>query len=297
VSPNKILQIPLNGVILTEATSVAGPLDFLNEGVTYGYDIKESFRRAADDTSIKAVLLTINSPGGTIPGSNAISEGIELYKRRTGNPVYAHVRDVGASGAYWAAVTTDKIFVDTGSIVGSIGVLMGPFVYYDKPVEEGSFLGSVTTENGIEHTYITGGMYKDTGSPYRRMTPEERDHWQRSIDNEYTTFVDHVSKYRTIPREVIIQQIKALPYDGRQAKNLHLIDEVGSEDRTITELADTAGIGEDYQLIYEKTKGDFFEKIFSVISPEKTPTVQPVCALCNTPLFLYDRTYSVFQDK
>jgi protease IV len=271
----------------------------LQEGVTYGYDLKESFRRAADDESIKGILVTINSPGGTIPGSQAISDGIELYKKRTGNPVYAHIRDVGASGAYWAAVTTDRIFVDNGSVVGSIGVLMGPFVYYNNPVEEGSLLGSVTTDGGIEHTYITGGQYKDTGSPYRRMTPEERDHWQRSINYEYGVFVDHVSRYRHLQPGTIINEIKALPYDSIQAKNLKLVDEIANEDTTIEALVDKAGLGNDYQIIYEKNKSDFFTELFTVYLKTKIPTAKTnsACTMCNTPLYLYDRTYSLLERK
>lgn len=294
-SENKVLQIPINGVILTEATSIAGPFDFLSEGVTYGYDVKETLRRAANDPSIKAIFLTINSPGGTIPGSKAISDGIMQYKLATGNPVYAHIRDVGASGGYWAAASTDKILVDTGSIVGSIGVLMGPFTYYNNPVEEGSILGSVTTEAGIEHTYFTGGQYKDTGSPYRRMTTEERDHWQQSINNEYGVFVDHVSRSRKLSKDFIVNTVKALPYDSIQAKSLGLVDEIASEDVAFEELRDKAGIGNDYRLIIEKRKGDFFTTLFGVVTKQKAPTAATVCSLCNTPLYLYDRTYSIYR--
>ena len=294
-SENRVLQVPITGVILTESTSVAGPFDFLEEGVTYGYTIKETLRRAADDSTIKAVLLTINSPGGTIPGSKAISDGIAYYRETTGNPVYAHIRDVGASGGYWAAVTTDRVYVDTGSIVGSIGVMMGPFVYYNNPVEEGSFLGSVTTEGGIEHTYFTGGEYKDTGSPYRRLTPEERDHWQRSINNEYAVFVSHVARHRKIPTERIVQDIKALPYDSLQARELGLVDVIGSEETALADLTDRAGLGDAYQVVEEKTKGDFFTDLFSAYTRTKTPAASTVCMLCNTPLFLYDRTYSLYQ--
>jgi protease IV len=297
VSLNKLLQISVNGVILTEATSVAGPFDFLEEGVTYGYDVKETLRRAADDPTIKGIFLTINSPGGTIPGSKAISDGVQQYKKRTGNPVYSHIRDVGASGAYWAAVSTDRVFMDTGSIVGSIGVLMGPFTYYNNPVEEGSFLGSVTTEGGIEHTYFTGGQYKDTGSPYRRLTEEERAHWQRSINNEYGVFVTHVSRYRKIPESTIVNTIKALPYDSIEAKQLRLVDEIGSEDTALQALADKAGLGDNYQLIYEQRKGDFFTSLFSVAVSRQKPQASTVCSLCNAPLFLYDRTYSMLQER
>jgi protease-4 len=151
----------------------------------------------------------------------------------------------------------------------------------------------VTTESGIEHTYITGGQYKDTGSPYRRMTPEERDHWQQSIDNEYRVFVDHVSRHRPISSASIVNEIKALPYDSLQARSLKLVDEIASEDVAVEELADRAGLGNSYQLIAEKSKTDFLSALFSVYTQVKQPTAQSVSLLCNTPLYLYDRTYSL----
>ncbi len=294
-SMNKILKVPVNGIILTEETGVAGPLEFLSDGMTYGYSVKETLRRASEDESIKGILLTVNSPGGTIPGSQAISDGIKLYKDKTGNPVYAHIRDTGASGAYWASVATDKIFIDTGSLVGSIGVIMGPFTYYDGVIEEGSILGGVTTEGGIEHTYITGGQYKDTGSPYRQMTPEETAHWQSSIDDEYSTFVDHVSVFRNLDPAFLRTTVKALPYNSTQALELGLVDEIGNEDTALFELAQKAGIGDDFQLLQEKSKADLFGALFSAFAPETKPSASHICNLCNTPLYLYDRTYSIYK--
>lgn len=295
-SHNRILAIPIQGMILTESSG-AGPLDFLSGGsATYGYDTKQSLIRAADDNRIKGVLLQINSPGGTIPGSKAIAEGIEYYREKTGKPVYAHIRDVGASGAYWAAVATDKVIADDGSIVGSIGVLMGPFKYYDTVTEEGSILGSVTTQDGIESTYFTAGTYKDTGSPYRRMSEEEKTHWQNTLNAEYQIFVDHVAQYRKIPRDTIIRQVKALPYGTQQAKQLRLIDQIGSENDAIDELLLSMRVSQDdYQLIYEREKGDFFEELFSVAFLSRQPKAETPCSICSSPLYLYDSTYQYFK--
>lgn len=295
-SLNKILAVPVQGVILTEEALLPNPLDFLqNAGVTYGYTVKDSLIRAAEDESIKGVLLQVNSPGGTIPGSKAISDGILYYKEKTGNPVYTHIREVGASGGYWAAITGDRVYSDTGSLIGSIGVIMGPFKYYNGVVEEGSILGGVTTENGIENTIFSAGEYKDTGSPYRPLTDEEKAHWQTSLDNEYEVFVQHVARFRDIPQETIKNDIKALPYENERALSLGLIDGVAPEEEVLSQLVDITGINDSYQVIYEMEKVDVFTDLFSAFLPAKAPQVENACILCGTPLFLYDSTYKYFQ--
>jgi protease IV len=293
-SSNNILAVKINGLILTESSEVPNPFDVLsNEGITYGYDVKDTLMRAADDDSVKGVLLQINSPGGTIAGSKAIADGIEYYKKSTGNPVYAHIRDVGASGAYWAAIVADKVVVDTGSMVGSIGVLMGPFTYYDNVIEEGSILNNVVTEGGIEHTFFTAGQYKDTGSPYRQLTPEERQHWQTSLDNEYDIFVDHVSKYRKIPQDQIRNTIKALPYENERAKSLNLVDAIGSEEDVLTELLAASQIaGEDYKVVTEVKSTGVLGQLFGVLGNTREKKVTVDEEIFNTPLYLYARTYN-----
>lgn len=298
-SSNSVLVIPVNGVILTEGAGDAGFFDFLSEGgVTYGYDVKEKLKRAAENKDVKAVLLEINSPGGTIGGSKAIADGIEYYRQATGNPVYSHITDVGASGAYWAAATTDMIVAEAGATIGSIGVILGPFSYYDDIIAEGGILGGVETEGGITYRYFSAGQFKDTGSPYRQLTPDEERHWQTAVNNEYELFVDHVSAYRNLSREQIVNDIKALPYENKRALELGLIDASASRDETIEDLAAAAGLEpEDYNVIREDLFVDFFTELFGQVrslTPHSTAQSK-ACTWCNQPLMLYDSSYSLFQ--
>jgi protease-4 len=289
-----ILAVPVSGIILTEPTSDAGIFDFLSEeGVTYGYDVKESLKRAAEDDSIKAVILEINSPGGTIPGSKAISDGVEYYRKATGNPVYAHITDVGASGGYWAAAATDRIYSEIGSEIGSIGVIMGPFKYYDGVMSEGSLFGSVETENGIESRYFTAGQYKDTGSPYRRLSEEEVAHWQRALDNEYARFVAHVATRRGLSEDTIRGTVKALPYETTRALALGLIDGEASREEATNALADAAGL-EEYNVIMEDPVMNVFDELFGGVAGMSRGD-RPVagCSWCGKPLYLYDKTYRI----
>lgn len=290
-SDNSILSIPIEGIILTDRSADIGFFNFLQEGsATYGYEVKEKLTRAAKDPSIKAVMLDINSPGGTVTGANAIGEGVAYYRQATGKPVFAHINDLGASGAYWSAASTDYIVSDVGSIVGSIGVIMGPFKYYNKVTSESSFGGGVQTDGGIDYQFISAGQYKDTGSPYRRMTDEEQKHWQTSINNEYDRFVEYISARRHLSRETITNTIKALPYDTKRALQLGLIDKEGSKEDTLAMLAQKAKI-QDYNVVEENKTLDFFDNLFSraaVLIPKK----QAACSWCHQPLLLYDGSYS-----
>lgn len=300
---NSFLTIPVSGVILTEAAGDLGFFNFLGEGgVTYGYDVYKQIERAAEDDSIAGIILEINSPGGTIGGARAIADGVEDYREYTGKPVVAHIVDTGASGGYWAAISADRVIADYGSTVGSIGVIMGPFVQYNNVVAEGGILGGVETEGGIEYRYFSAGRYKDTGNPYRDMTPEEERHWQTSLENEYEQFVNYVSTRRSIAPDTIRNQITALPYETERALQLNMIDGIGNKMYAQDVLADLAGLElGDYNMIEEQPFFGFFESLFgvqSLISGMKAqqPAAGPrVCDWCNKPMYLYDGGFQIFK--
>jgi protease-4 len=290
-SKNKVLVINIKGLILTEAVGEVGLFQLLEEPyLSYGYEIKDKFYRAAKNSEIKAVMLEINSPGGTIGGAKAISEGINYYKQKTNNPVYSHVIDQGTSGAYWAAAATDQIISEVGSIIGSIGVIMGPFKTYNTVLSEGGFSGSVQTLEGIEYRYFTGGEYKDTGSPYRKMTEEEEEHWQSTINGEYNVFVNYISENRGLSPNFIKNTVKALPYGNQDALSLGLIDDIGGADYAMNKLIDAANMSKsDYEIIIEEKSLGIFDEIFGVIQNINKPQVSTqmqLCPICNKPLYL-----------
>lgn len=297
-SSHKILLIQIKGLILTERLGEMGFFEVLNQqGFVFGYDIRDTLFRAAENPDIQAVFIEINSPGGTIGGSKAIGEGIEYYKEMTSNPVYAHIVDQGTSGGYWAAAATDDITAEVGSIVGSIGVIMGPFRTYNTVLSEGGFAGSVQTQDGIDYQFFTGGEYKDTGSPYREMTEEEQQHWQESLDNEYDIFASYVSTARDIPLDLVRNEIRALPYGNTKAQRLGLIDRVGGNHTALALLRDAAGIPEDnYELITEQQEFGFFDSLFQVIGQIEKPQTSDVCQFCNRPLYLYDQGFTILHD-
>lgn len=295
-SENRILSIPVNGIILGDRSEVADPFSFLSAGITFGYEVKQEFINAAEDDSIDAIVLEINSPGGTIYGSQAIVDGINYYREQTDRPVIAHVSGLAASGAYMAATPADYIFADKGSSIGSIGVILGPIKYYDGVVSEGDlFTGEVTTENGIESDYITAGKSKDLGNPYRRLTPEERNVLQTSVNNEYDEFVTLVTNTREIPENQLRDQIGALIFDNKTAQGYKLIDESLNKQEAYMFLADKLEFGDDYQVIQTPATPGFFESLMGVTHRFTTPKSTVSCVFSGKVLAFHGDVNSLCQ--
>lgn len=289
---NKLLSVPVRGVILGEepdGSSIFGSL-----GVVYGYSIKETLREAADDSSIDGIILELETPGGTIFGSQAIADGVREYQERTGKPVLAFVAGISASGGMYSMAGADLILADHGSLLGSIGVTMGAFEYWDGLIatEGGLFGGGVTTSDGIEFQPITAGRGKDMGAPYRRLTDEERRILQQGVDNAYTDFVRLVSEGRGIPEADLREKIGALVYDNKTAQDLGLIDGTANRQQAYAEAARLAGLeGDNWQVVREKGGAGIFSGIFGLGRDDKAEATADsaggICFPANTILAYY----------
>ncbi len=265
-SGNQLLSVPVNGVILGEGD---GGLSFLSEGIAPGYDIKSELYAAAEDEAIKGIVLEVNSPGGTIYGAKAIADGVAYYKQKTNKPVIAQINGMAASGGIWAAVAADSVYADQGSSIGSIGIVMGPFKYYDQPISEdgGLLMGGVVTHNGIETVTLTAGRSKDIGNPYRRLTTEEIATLQGSINDEYATFVQYVAGRRKIEPAVITDQMGAMIYSNKAAQEFRIIDGTKSREETYAELAKQASLNEDdYQVVRQESTPTFIASLLGAVT-------------------------------
>lgn len=280
-SDNELLVIPVNGVIMGEPEPADDWLTGISSGITYGYEVKEELFKAAEDEDVKGIFLQINSPGGTIFGSNAILDGVTEYKNKTGKPVIAFVSGMAASGGYWAALGADQIIADSGSTIGSIGVIFGPFKYYDTVVSEdgGLLTGGVVTENGIQTTFISAGRSKDIGNPYRQLTPEEVSTLQNMVNQSYEEFVGKVSQHRGIAAETVRGQIGALIYSEQQAQQLKLIDAAGSKQLAYSVLAQRAGLGDDFKITRLQQEPSFFGSLMGAVTSDTQPQARQ--ASCN----------------
>lgn len=231
-------QIDISGTILTDPSE--GSL--FVQG-TYGYEVADMIDKlgAADADGL---VLRLSTPGGTITGSKAIADAVKRYRDRTGKKVFAFVSGLSASGGVYSMAGADKIVADYGSMVGSIGVLFGPFVEYKdvKAIEGGLAGGGVTTTGGIKEYYLTQGRGKDVGNPFRAMTDEERKLFTAGLSGEYDAFVNHVSTNRKIPAQTIKDVLGAHLFSGQQAVQNHLIDAVMGRDDAYRAAADLAGV-------------------------------------------------------
>ena len=289
-SRNRLLSIPVQGVILGEEpdeTSIFG-----SPGVVYGYEIKEKLAEAARDNSIDGVILEFETPGGTIFGSQAIYDGIREYQEATGKPVLAFVAGLSASGGMYGMAPADLILADHGSLLGSIGVTMGAFEYWDGLIAtEGGLLGGgVTTSGGIEFQPITAGRSKDVGAPYRRLTAEERATLQQSVDDLYDDFVALVSESRGIPEATIREEIGAMVYANDQAEALGLIDGTANRQAAYERAAELAGIADGaWQVMRESGDislfGGFLGKADA--EPAETSERSGICFPAHTALAYY----------
>lgn len=260
-SKHTLVSIPIRGVILSG--SAADPLQALfGQSFTDGELVKEQLRQIADENTARGVIFEIDSPGGMITASKAIADGVKYYRDTTHKPIIAHINGTGASGAYWAAVSTDAIYAEQGSEAGSVGVIMGPLVTVKGIVG----YNGISTNEPIKFKYYTAGRSKDLGNPYRDTTAEEDDFINKQIQAEYEKFVAHVSTRRNIPTETIKGDIGALAYGVDDAVRLKLIDGMKNKEEAYDELGRLAGIGSDFQVQRVSSTSNFFGSLFGANS-------------------------------
>lgn len=242
----KVLLLDLSGVISSQDKD--GLISQPNMLATF----KEELTRASKDDKIKAVVVRINSPGGTVNASDILYHELKQFKVKRNVPVIASMMDVAASGGYYLAMASDAILVHPSTVTGSIGVIM-------LTVNAKGLLEKV----GVEANAITSGPRKDMGSPFRVMTEEEKAIFQGVIDSFYQRFLTVVQEGRP---QLSADQLKKLAdgriYTGEQAKAAGLVDEIGYLDEAI-ELAKTkAGLSEARVVTYRR-RGEYQNNIYS----------------------------------
>lgn len=195
--------------------------------------IVQLLRQAREDDDVKGVLIRVNSPGGSAAGSQEIYDEIRRV-RRAGKPVYISMGDVAASGGYYIAAAADRIYADSATATGSIGVIWSS-----------AHFSELMDRLGIDLEVVKSGQFKDMGSPHRPLTPAERDILQGIIDDIFDQFVDAVSEGRRMPKETVRELATGRVYTGRQAKQLRLVDEIGGLHETTEALGRATGLGTD----------------------------------------------------
>lgn len=256
-----LFAVPISGPIMTDSGDGS-----LSLGGVYGYevaDLIDSLR--ADDAD--GLLLLVNTPGGTVTGSKAIADAVQRYRDRTHKLVFAHVQGIAASGGMYAMAGADDIQADFGTLIGSIGVIFGPFDQYTNvtSINGGLLTGGVTAEK-IEQYYLTQGKGKDVGNPFRAMSPDERQVLTEGMASEYRAFVDHVAQGRDIPADTIINDLGANLFSPEQAQQRHLIDGVLGRDAAFRHFAERAGVDPNSTKVVRPTRPDPISQLLGMSS-------------------------------
>jgi protease-4 len=226
---------------ITDGTS--GP------GVVGGRSTADLIRRARDDDEVKAVVLRVDSPGGSAYGSELIRRELELT-RAAGKPVVVSMGNVAASGGYWIAMAADEVIADPATITGSIGV----FALLPTAEKVGDKLGIHTA--GVTTTWLA-----DAYHPLRPLDPRFGQLVQSSINHVYNEFTTKAAQARKTTPQKIDEVGQGRVWTGVQAKEHGLVDRLGSYGDALKTAAARAKLGADYRVAYLERDGSFFERL------------------------------------
>jgi len=213
-------------VVRVEGVINSGDRSNLSAGAVSGVVI-EDLGSAAADPAVKAIVLRVDSPGGTVTGAAQIYEALQEIEK----PVVVSMASVAASGGYYVSAPADYIFARPDTITGSLGVIMSLFN-----------AAKLIDDLGIEAIAITSGPNKTLGSAWETLTPDQREILETLVDESYDEFVRIVAEGRNLSRERVIELADGRIYSGRQALDLELVDELGNMKAATQKAAELGGI-------------------------------------------------------
>ncbi|MDF9760170.1 MULTISPECIES: signal peptide peptidase SppA [Peribacillus] len=239
----------------------------------------DKLKMAEENDDIKGIILRVNSPGGGVVESAEIYDKI-LDIKKVKKPVYVSMGSMAASGGYYISAPADKIYASPETMTGSLGVIMHGY-NYEK----------LAKKYGVEFETIKSGPHKDIMSPTREMTGEEREILQNMINNSYDQFVKVIADGRGMTENEVRKIADGRIYDGRQAKENHLIDDfghlddviaamktdIGKKDAQVIRYTDEAGFGSLFSMGAQKMLGNDVE----------TAVLTKILSSSNSPRLMY----------
>jgi len=255
--PEKVLLLEVQGLINNQkdrsfsgSTTALGMVEWVQENIS----------RAEKDEYVKALLIKINSPGGTVTASDIILHELLQFKKRKNIPIYVHIMDLAASGGYYVALAGDEIIAHPTSLVGSIGVIA-------FKVNLKNLMGKI----GVEWEIVKSADKKDFMSPFRPFTDEERGYFQNTIDLFHNRFVSVITENRS---KLNLHEVQSLAdgrvFDSEQAVKLKLIDGIGYISDTVERIKTDLEISE-LQIVTYHREGDYKTNLYSLYP--QTPTL------------------------
>ena len=211
-------------------------------------DVIKELKDHAKDSSVKAIIIRVNSPGGAVAPSQEIYN--EIIKIKEKKKVIVSMGAIAASGGYYIAAPADRIVANAGTLTGSIGVIM------ELPNVSG-----LMDKIGIETQVIKSGKHKDIASVFKTLTPEEKKILQTVLDDVHDQFIKAVSDSRGMTFEETKKLADGRIFTGRMAKEIGLIDELGGLEDAIMLAGELAGIEGEPEVVTKKEKFSFFDLI------------------------------------
>ena len=255
-------------VIRLDGTITAGPQDYLTGTGITPERVRSLLDRATANTSVKAVVVRVNSPGGSVVASDEIYQAL----RSSDKPIVISMGDTAASGGYYISCGGDYVFAHPDTLTGSIGVI-SQFLNAEELLEK----------VGVEAVVIATGEFKDIGSLYRDMTEEEKALWRDILDQVYEDFVAVVAEARDLPREDVREIADGRVFTGRQALEIGLVDEVGTRQAAIDKAAELGNIEGDPRVVELRAQPTFLEMFYSLQASSSLPTVEEILGWTGTP--------------
>lgn len=255
--PDKIAVVPVEGTIAAADNTVPGTQPPVTpEGLA------DALQQAEEDPSVAAVVLEVNSPGGGVTASDEMQQSILDFKESSGKPVVVSMGDVAASGGYYISTAADRIVANETTLTGSLGVIFSL-----------TNISELANEYGVEQEVIKSGEFKDMGSSFRDLTPEEREIFQSIVDESYDEFVEVIAEGRGLPEERVREIADGRIYSGEQARELGLVDSFGGLDEAAEISQDLARVDRATVVRYVQPE-TFTDTLLARFAPQEPEALQ-----------------------
>lgn len=275
----KILLMDLSGFLSDESTSTLLNLTAPPARVPLLVRVREELKKAAADEKVKALVIRVNTPGGTVTASDVIYRELELFRREKPIPIIAVMMDVAASGGYYVSLAADTIVAHPTTVTGSIGVIM-------LSLNAEGLLQKI----GVTTSAFKSGERKDMGSPFRAPTEEERKIFQSLIDGLYGQFLSRLVESRKLPLDTARTIADGRVYTAQQALGLKLIDQIGYMDDVLKLARQKIGVDEARVVVYHRPadyRATYYARAESSSGGLDVTATQLASLIGGGPRFLY----------
>jgi protease-4 len=260
---DKVLVLSIHGTITLDPRS-----GLLTERPSVVQEVSKRLKKASKDKSVKALVLAIDSPGGTVTASDILYEEIKRYKKESGAKVVAALLGVAASGGYYAAAAADRIVAHPTTLTGSIGTL---FIRPD--------VAGLMDKIGVRAEVTKSGKYKDMGSFFRESQGKEREMLQEMISSLNRRFLDVVAASRKLTPEELANVADARVMSAEEAKRVKLVDSIGYLHDALAEAKRLAGLDADCRVVVYRSEEDKDDNPYSVLAQAQSSSLlQPELA-------------------